>query len=300
MRPSASRRLRLTALAAIVAAALSACATPEAEEPPADPEAYLKAELAELPGVASVDIGGPEPADENPRYTTVTIATDADRDDVLATAEQVPALAADVGWTDPITLTADAPDAPDSPEGTGEGDVFVEPWWSFEVTPETDAATSRATVSGLLDAAEVEGVVGLAFIEGWPYAALLEPDRVGDRFDALMETPLFAQGGSFALRSEQPLLRFTYVEGATPPGLVDELIAIVGDVPHAEVLLEGPQWPKLYVARVSTAEAESIAARLADPALLEGLEDGATPVGWQITSLDTDGPGYWEGEVGAP
>lgn len=296
MRPTASRRLRLTALAAILAAALAACATPEAEAPPADPEAHLKAELAKLPGVASVDIGGPEPADENPRYTTVTIATDADRDDVLVTAEQVPGLAAEIDWVDPITLTADAPDAP---AGAGESDVFVEPWWSFEVTPETDAATSRATVSGLLDAAEIEGVVGLAFIEGWPYAALLEPDRIEDRFDALMETPLFAQGGSFALRAEQPLLRFTYVEGATPPRLVDELIAIVGELPHAEVLLEGPQWPKLYIARVSTAEAEAIAARLADPALLEGLDDGAPPIGWQITSLDTDGPGYWEGEVGA-
>lgn len=299
MRPSASRRLRLTALAAIVAAALSGCATPEAEAPPADPEAYLKAELAELPGVASVDIGGMEPADENPRYTTVTIEPDADRDDVLATAEQVPGIAAGIDWADPITLTADAPEPADGDADAG-GDVFVEPWWSFEVTPETDAATSRATVSGLLDAAEVEGVVGLAFVEGWPYAALLEPDRVADRFDALMETPLFAQGGSFALRSEQPLLRFTYLEGQTPPRLVDELIAIVGDHPHAEVLLEGPQWPKLYVARVSTAEAEAIAARLADPALLAGLDDGAAPIGWQVTSLDTDGPGYWEGEVGAP
>lgn len=301
MRPSASRRLRLTALAAIVAAALSGCATPEAEAPPADPEAYLKAELAELPGVASVDIGGMEPADENPRYTTVTIEPDADRDDVLATAEQVPGIAAGIDWADPITLTADAPEPADADaEADAGGDVFVEPWWSFEVTPETDAATSRATVSGLLDAAEVEGVVGLAFVEGWPYAALLEPDRLADRFDALMETPLFAQGGSFALRSEQPLLRFTYLEGQTPPRLVDELIAIVGDHPHAEVLLEGPQWPKLYVARVSTAEAEAIAARLADPALLAGLDDGAAPIGWQVTSLDTDGPGYWEGEVGAP
>ena len=298
MRPSASRRLRLTTLAAILAAALSGCAAPEAEAPPADPEAYLKAELAELPGVASVDIGGMEPADENPRYTTVTIEPDADRDDVLAMAEQVPGIAAGIEWADPITLTADAPEPADGDADTG-GDVFVEPWWSFEVTPETDAATSRATVGGLLDAADVEGVVGLAFVEGWPYAALLEPDRIADRFDALMETPLFAQGGSFALRSEQPLLRFTYVEGQTPPRLLDELIAIVGEVPHAEVLLEGPQWPKLYVARVSTAEAEAIAARLADPALLAGLDEGTPPIGWQITSLDTDGPGYWEGEVGA-
>ena len=297
MRPSASRRLRLTALAAILAAALSGCGAPEAEAPPTDPEAYLKAELAKLPGVASVDIGGMEPADENPRYTTVTIEPDAERDDVLATAEQVPGIAAGIDWADPITITADAPE-PATGDAEAGGDVFVEPWWSFEVTPGTDAATSRATVGGLLDAAEVEGVVGLAFVEGWPYAALLEPDRVADRFDALMETPLFAQGGSFALRSEQPLLRFTYVEGQTPPGLLDELIAIVGEYPHAEVLLEGPQWPKLYVARVSTAEAEAIAARLADPALLAGVDDGGAPIGWQITSLDTDGPGYWEGEVG--
>jgi hypothetical protein len=295
MRPTAPRRLRLIAVAASVVVALSACATPAEEAPPADPEAQLKAELAELPGVASVEIGGMEPADENPRYTTVTIASDADRDDVLATAERTPEIAAALDWADPITLTADAPE---STTGAAAADAFVEPWWSFEVTPETDAATSRATVDGLLDAAEVEGVVGLAFVDGWPYAALLEPDRVAERFESLMATPLFVQGGTFALRSDQPLLRFSHVDGITSPNLIDELIAIAGEYPHAEVLLEGPQWPKLYLARVTTAEAESIAARLADPALLEGVDEGAGALSWQITSPDADGPGYWEGQVG--
>ncbi|HEU4466639.1 MAG TPA: hypothetical protein VFR98_08920 [Agromyces sp.] len=295
MRPTAPRRLRFTAVAATLVIALSACATPAAEEPPADPEAQLKAELSELPGVASVEIGGMEPADENPRYTTVTIESDADRDDVLATAERVPEIATGLDWEDPITLTADAPE---STAGSASADAFVEPWWTFEITAETDAATSRATVGGLLDAAEVEGVVGLAFVDGWPYAALLEPDRVADRFEALMETPLFAQGGSFALRSDQPLLRFSHIEGITSPNLIDELIAIAGEYPHAEVLLEGPQWPKLYIARVTTAEAEAIAARLADPALLEGVDEGPGALAWQITSPDTAGPGYWEGTVG--
>ena len=296
MRPTAPRRLRFTAVAATLVIALSACATPAAEEPPADPEAQLKAELSELPGVASVEIGGMEPADENPRYTTVTIESDADRDDVLATAERVPEIATGLDWEDPITLTADAPE---STAGSASADAFVEPWWTFEITAETDAATSRATVGGLLDAAEVEGVVGLAFVDGWPYAALLEPDRVADRFESLMETPLFVQGGSFALRSDQPLLRFSHIEGITSPNLIDELIAIAGEYPHAEVLLEGPQWPKLYIARVATAEAEAIAARLADPALLDGVDEGTGALTWQITSPDTDGPGYWEGEVGA-
>ena len=297
MRPTAPRRLRLAAatVTAAVVVALSACATPAAEEPPTDPETQLKAELAELPGVASVEIGGMEPADENPRYTTVTIEAEAERDDVLATAERVPEIAAGLDWADPITLTADAPE---SATGSASADAFVEPWWTFEVTAETDAATSRATVAGLLDAAEVEGVVGLAFVDGWPYAALLEPDRVADRFEALMETPLFVQGGSFALRSEQPLLRFAHIEGITSPNLIDELIAIAGEYPHAEVLLEGPQFPKLYIARVTTAEAEAIAARLADPALLEGVDEGTGALAWQITSPDAAGPGYWEGQVG--
>ncbi|MFE5672134.1 hypothetical protein ACFQ58_11075 [Agromyces sp. NPDC056523] len=293
MRPTASR-LRLTALAALVAVALAACAAPAAEEPPADPEAQLKADLAELPGVASVEIGGMEPADENPRYTTVTFDAGAERDDVLATAEQVPGIAAGLEWEDPITLTADAPESSAAAEAT-----FVEPWWSFEITPETDAATARGTVGGLLDAAEVDGVVGLAFIDGWPYAALLEPDRVAERFDALMETALFAQGGSFALRSEQPLLRFSHLEGVTSRNLIDELVAITTEYPHAEVLLEGPQHPKLYIARVTTAEAETIAGRLVDPDLREGVEPGDGALPWQITSPDGDGSGFWEGEVGA-
>ena len=78
----------------------------------------------------------------------------------------------------------------------------------------TDAATAAATASGLLDAAEVDGVVGLAFIEGWPYAALLEPDRVGERFEALMETPLFAQGGSFTVAQSTPGASFFREQGS--------------------------------------------------------------------------------------
>lgn len=295
MRPSASR-LRLAALAALVAVGLAGCSAPAPEEsqPPADPEAQLKADLAELPGVDSVDIGGMEPKDENPRYTTVTFRADAERDDVLATVERVPAIAAGLEWEDPVTLTAPAPEPPAGVEVT-----FAEPWWTLEIGPETDAATAAATASGLLDAAEVEGVVALAFIDGWPYAALLEPERVGERFEALMETPLFARGGSFALRAEQPMLRFTHLEGITSRNLIDELVAITVDYPHAEVLLEGPQFPKLYIARVTTAEAEAIAARLADPDLLEGVKDGTPPTAWQITSPEGDGSGFWEGEIGA-
>ncbi len=295
MRPSASR-LRLAALAALVAVGLAGCAAPAAEEskPPADPEAQLKADLADLPGVDSVDIGGMEPKDENPRYTTVTFRADAERDDVLAAVEQVPAIAEGLAWEDPITLTALAPEPPAGIETT-----FAEPWWSLEIEAEADAATTVATASAILDAAEVEGVVGLAFIDGWPYAALLEPDRVDERFEALMETPLFAQGGSFALRADQPMLRFTHLEGITSRNLIDELVAITVEYPHAEVLLEGPQFPKLYIARVTAAEAEAIAARLADPALRKGVKDGTPPTAWQITSPDGDGSGFWEGEVGA-
>lgn len=298
MRPTASRPRRTlriavaAAFAGAVVAALAACASPAAE-PPADPEERLKTGIAKLDGVASVDIGGMEPRDENPRYTTVTIEPDTAPKTVLAASDAIALLAGDLDWEDPITMRADAP----ADGAAADAPPSADPWWSIEVHPTTDAAVTRGALAGLLAATEVEGVVGLGFVDGWPYAALLEPDRVAQRFDELRATPLFERGGTFTLRAEAPWLKFTYVEGVTSTNLIDELAALSEEYPHSEVLLEGPRSPKIYIARVSTAEAEEIAERLADPALTKGGGAGAIP--WQITSLDTDGPGYWEGEVGS-
>lgn len=301
MRPTASLRLRLTIVAAVAAlgAGLAGCTSPVPEAPSGpltdvEREEALQAGIEELDGVASVDIGGMEPRDENPRYTTVTIETDAAPKTVLATADAIVEFADDLDWEDPITMRAEPPGA-----DVEAGEFSADPWWSLEVHPTTDAAVTRGALAGLLAAAEVDGVVGLGFVDSWPYAALLEPDRVAERFDELRETPLFERGGSFTLRSEAPWLKFTFVEGRTSTNLIDELAALSEEYPHSEILLDGPQSSKVYVARVSTAEAEEIADRLADPALLEGVDEGANVIPWQITSLDTDGPGYWEGEVGS-
>lgn len=304
MRPTAAaapaaatpRRLR-TALAAAIAAlalgVLSGCATgsgaPEGPLTDVEREAALQAGIADLDAVASVDTGGMEPRDENPRYTTVDIELDAPAKTVLATSDAIALLAEDLEWEDPITMRADPPDSPAA---------SADPWWSLEVHPTTDAAVTRGALAGLLAATEVEGVVGLSFVDGWPYAALLEPDRVDERFEQLRSTPLFERGGTFTLRADQPWLKFTYVEGLTSTNLIDELAALSEEYPHSEVLLEGPGAPRLFVARVTTAEVEAIAERLADPALVAGTEAGAGAIPWQITTADPEGPGYWEGEVG--
>jgi hypothetical protein len=306
MRPTASsaspRRLRpalATLVAALTVAALAACSTADGAAPSGpttdvEREEALRSGIEELDGVASVDIGGMEPRDENPRYTTVTVETDAAPKTVLTTSDAIAVLADDLDWEDPITMRADPPGT-----DVAEGEFSADPWWSIEVHPTEDAAVTRGALAGLLAAAEVDGVVGLGFVDSWPYAALLEPDRVVERFDELRATPLFEPGGTFTLRSEQPWLKFTYVDGVTSTNLIDELAALSEEYPHSEVLLEGPQFPKVYIARVTTAEAEAIAARLADPALRDGVDAGAGVIPWQITSLDTDGPGYWEGEVGS-
>jgi hypothetical protein len=311
MRPTAApaphRRVR-TALAAALAAlalgALSGCATSDGA--PGGPltdverEEALREGIAGLDGVASVDIGGMEPRDENPRYTTVTVEPDAAPRNVLSASDAIILLAEELEWEDPITMRADPPTAAAGDGGAAaDTPASADPWWSLAVHPTTDVAVTRGALAGLLAAAEVDGVVGLSFVEGWPYAALLEPDRVTERFDELRETPLFENGGTFTLRSEAPWLKFTYVDGVTSTNLIDELAALSEEHPHSEVLLEGPGWPKLYVARVTTAEAEAIAARLADPALVAGVEAGAGAIPWQVTSPDTDGPGFWEGEVGS-
>lgn len=308
MRPTAAaaepRRIR-TALAAAVAAlalgVLSGCSTgggaPAGPLTDAEREAALQEGIAELDGVASVDIGGMEPRDEHPRYTTVDIEPDAAPRTVLATSDAIALLAEDLEWEDPITMRADPPaDAGD--DGAAGPAASADPRWSLEVHPTTDAAVTRGALAGLLAASEVEGVVGLSFVEGWPYAALLEPDRVDQRFEELRSTPLFERGGTFTLRADQPWLKFTYVEGLTSTNLIDELAALSEEYPHSELLLEGPGAPRLFVARVTTAEAEAIAERLADPSLVAGTEAGAGAIPWQITSTDPDGPGYLEGEVG--
>ncbi|MCK8607938.1 hypothetical protein M1L56_00655 [Agromyces sp. C10] len=304
MRPTATsprrRAVRGALLAALTLALLSACA--DGTDPaPATPmtdverEEALRDGIEELDGVASVDIGGMEPRDENPRYTTVTVDGEADPETVLAASDGVADLARDLEWEDPITMRAEPP----GDEGAAEDTAWsADPWWSLEVQPATDAAVTRATLAALLEAAEVDGVVGLSVVDGWPFAALLEPDRVEERFDALRETALFERGGTFSVRSEQPWLKFTHVEGATSPRLIEELVAITRDHPNSEVLLEGPRYPKVYIARVTVAEAEAIAARLADPALRDGTDTQAGAIPWQITSPEGDGAGYWEGEVG--
>ncbi|MGR0220831.1 hypothetical protein [Agromyces sp. ZXT2-6] len=284
--------------AAAVLGLLSACADGGGAGPATpltdlEREEALHDRIAELDGVASVDIGGMEPRDENPRYTTVTVEADAGPKTVLSASDAIAVLADDLDWEDPITMRADPPAA------AADTPAAADPWWSLAVHPTTDVAVTRGALAGLLAAAEVDGVVGLSFVEGWPYAALLEPDRVAERFDELRATPLFEAGGTFTLRAEAPWLKFTYVDGVTSTTLIEELAALSEDYPNSEVLLEGPQWPKLYVARVTTAQAEEIAARLADPSLLEGVEPGAGAIPWQITSPDTDGPGFWEGEVGS-
>ena len=311
MRPTAAsaphRRIR-TALAAAVAAlalgVLSGCSTgggaPAGPLTDAEREAALQEGIAELDGVASVDIGGMEPRDENPRYTTVDLAPDAAPKTVLATSDAIALLADHLEWEDPITMRADPPAGAVGDQGAAAGAATsADPWWSLEVHPTADAAVTRGALAGLLAATEVEGVVGLSFVDGWPYAALLEPDRVAERFEELRSTPLFERGGTFTLRADQPWLKFTYVEGLTSPNLIDELAALSEEYPHSELLLEGPGAPRVFVARVTTAEAEAIAERLADPSLVAGTEAGAGAIPWQITSTDPAGPGYREGEVGA-
>lgn len=312
MRPTARRtslrRLRVplaAAVAALALAGLGACSSGAGDPAPATPmtdverEEALRDGIEELDGVASVDIGGMEPRDENPRYTTVTVDGEADPETVLAASDGVADLARDLEWEDPITMRAEPPGGATGDEGAAAGTAWsADPWWSLEVQPATDAAATRAMLAALLETAEVDGVVGLSVVDGWPFAALLEPDRVEERFAALRETALFERGGTFSVRSEQPWLKFTHVEGATSPRLIEELVAITRDHPNSEVLLEGPRYPKVYIARVTVAEAEAIAARLADPALRDGTDTQAGAIPWQITSPEGDGAGYWEGEVG--
>ncbi|MET0782863.1 MAG: hypothetical protein ABWY53_00925 [Leifsonia flava] len=284
--------------------ALTSCAAPAGAGASAlegDAQARLVDEIRTLPGVSGVEVeggldggaGDDATTDDEPRSTTVIVASDADRDDVLDAAERIPEIAMEVGWGDRITLVS-------ASVSSVVDDYSPTRLWSLVLSPmDAEAPPARTAVDGLLAASVIEGVTGLTVVDGWPSASFASLDDIGPGYDALRQLPLFADGGSYRVLSEQPSLRVTEVPGLTSPLLVHELIALALEYPGSEILLEGPEWPKLYIAHVPGEDAAAIQARLSLPALADGSDPGLGTLSFQVTSVGPDGSGYLDGEVGS-
>lgn len=237
-----------------------------------------------LPGVSEVsggDVG-----------MTIVMSADASRDDVLAAAKQSHTLATETAFLSSISLTR-----------TGGGldaelDAPSAFPWTIEVFP-GEIEPTLDTLAGMLDVEQVPGASGLAVVSGWPYVTITNIDDFSAVFDAVSTTALFADGGTYSTDSDR--LQIVHVPNRTSAEGVHAVIDIAVDYPQAEVLLQattaGPQWPQLYVARLSVEEAAAIDTRLRSPELADTDPDGL-PQRFQLSVIGPDGPTYTLGTFG--
>jgi hypothetical protein len=269
---------------AMLVAALTACAGGVGAEPTPTPTLPLQFQLEALPGVA--EITGVEFA------LTVVLATEATTEQVLATAEEAHALASDIAYPGDVTLTRVGPGF------DAERDLTQPEPWSVPLFP-GDIESVLAVLGDVLTA-ERTGVVSLDLSTPWPTALIHSIDEFGSVFDQISATELFAGGGTYSLLGGERL-QIVHVPARTSAEAVHAVIAIAADYPTAEVLLQattaGPQWPELYIARLSADEASAIDARLRAPALADADPEGH-PQSFQLTVVGPEGPVYTFGNFG--
>jgi hypothetical protein len=96
-------------------------------------------------------------------------------------------------------------------------------------------------------------------------------------------------------------LQIVHVPTRSSDESIDAIIQLAIDYPDAEILLQattaGPQWPTLYIARLTPEQVTAIQARLLDPALADADIEGY-PMPFILTSVGADGPVYTEGNFG--
>lgn len=244
----------------------------------------LRVELTQLPGVDAV-IGGAE-------GLTVEMPADVSLDDVLATTAKAHALATDARFPADIWITR---------IGGGyspELDVATPPPWTFPVYP-GEIETTLGTVAGVLDVEGIAGTSAITVVDGWPYVTIANVAEFASVFDAVSATALFANGGTYSTGSDH--LQIVHVPTRTSAEAIHAIVEIAANYPTAEVLLQattaGPQWPQLYVARLSADEAAAIDARLRSAELADTDPDGH-PQRFQLSVIGSGGPVYTIGTFG--
>ena len=165
--------------------------------------------------------------------------------------------------------------------------------------PEPDPAFDDS-VTLLLAAEHIDAVATVEVATGWPYVRFDDVDAFAAGFTTVTQLEPFQEGGSYSI-AESDHLTIVHVPDRSSGHFLDEVIAIAIAYPDAEVLLQattaGPQWPALYIARLTTEQATEIAARLRDPALADADREGY-PVEFVLTTIGPDGPEYTTGTVG--
>lgn len=256
-------RRRTAAVVALLAPLLAAC-TPTPAPPDLD-------ELCESDVVVRCTDG------------EVVVALDAADDDVLSLASDLHAAAASEETR--VVLSRDG---------------ALPARWSLQVFP-ADEAEMTADLEGMLRAESMPELVSYSVIDGWPYVTIEDIERFGGVFDELSARPEFADGATYTLLSGAERLRIVHVPSRTTAEAVHGIIDIARRLPDAEVLLEaptaGPQWPTLYVSRLSPEQVETLAAELRDPSWAGADVDGL-PVEFVLGTVGPDGTTYTTGTLG--
>ncbi|GAA2008909.1 hypothetical protein [Microbacterium ulmi] len=279
-----SRRVAAAVCAVGVALLLTACSpSAGAESASTEPIDVLCAD----PLVIGCDLGGGS--------TIVVIDGDASDERVTEFAGRLAASPASTG-AETVVLRAESGDP-----RILDPEVSPPPRWEVTLRP-GGREQFEAALSDTLAAAAVPGATGIVVADGWPSVTVETLDQFEDVFTQLSSTRLFRAGGTYTLQSLDEHLRIVHVPARTTDEAILEIIAIARDHPDAEVLLEapisGPQYPTLYVSRLTPAEVQELDARLSDPRLATADVDGY-PLEFVLGSTGEDGTTYVAGTFGA-
>jgi hypothetical protein len=161
-------------------------------------------------------------------------------------------------------------------------------------------AQRESGLRGLIADAGIEGVVEVSVIDGWPYLQLADVGAFESSFHDIAGLAPLRDGGSYSVAGGEHLT-IVHIPARTSDHAIDEIIAIARDYPDAEVLLQattaGPQWPELYVARLTAEDVTAVEKRLRDPSLADADREGY-PVEFVLSTITADGPAYTTGTFG--
>ena len=255
----------------------------------ADPE--LLEELARLPGVVDVTTSGDSGVGSS---TTVVMGATATQDEVVAAGIAAGDEAAERQWQGEIILARENLKPFDV-----EQDISLPAPWSLPVFP-LPTESVEDTLRDLVAIEAMGGTAGAGITNGWPSVGIERIEDFPALFEQISGTAVFADGGDYFLINNDHL-RIVHVPKRTTDAAVLEIIAIATEYPNAEVLLQaptaGPQWPMLYIARLTTEEASALDARLRDPKLATADQEGY-PVEYALTATGEQGAVYTAGTLG--
>lgn len=281
------RRLIVAGLVVIGALGPTGCASSPSASAPSGSATPGLAELCADDAVATCD--------DIPDGIVMTVSETASETETIALAGRLHDEAAPASLDAGAVLQRASADAP-----VLDAEVAAPARWQVTVYP-GDSAETETLLVNMLTVAAVPGTLGITVFDGWPSVTVTSLDQFDTVFDAVSVTPLFQEGGTYTLLSLDEHLRIVHVPDRTSKDAIREIVDIARDYPTAEVVLEapiaGPQFPTLYVSRLTPDEVVRLDSRLRDPRLATADVDGhALP--FVLGSTGSDGTTYTNGTFG--